>query len=215
MFFTRARSIALFLFLTVRLGGLNPAFSQNQDLNAPSPEERVAAVQSAMRQKRLSSIPALIKAYDLESEASVRTWQVRALEFLSLTERGKSKKPASAAVLTLLASALRDNSPEVRSSAATALGKLGGKGAVNALAGALVKESNEGVRQNILFWLGGLKDPASVPALGKALAEDKDPNVRAQAARSLKWIGNSSAKAELKKAEKDKDERVRKIANER
>lgn len=198
-----------------RLGGFNPVFPQNQDLNPPSPEERIAAIQSSMRQKKLSSIPALIKAYDLEPEAAVRSWHIRALEFLSLAERGKGKKPASEAVLNLLGKALRDNSPEVRSSAATALGKLGGKRAANALIEALPEESNEGVRQNILFWLGGLKDPASVPALGKALAEDKDPNIRAQAARSLKWIATPAAKTQLKKAEKDKDDKVRRIAHEK
>ena len=115
--------------------------------------------------------------------------------------------------LTAVRSSLVDSDPAVRAEAVIALGQSKDKSASSDLQHMLLNDPSEGVRMSAAFWLGALKDPEAVPALAKALANDSDPHVRAQAAHSLKWVGTTASKAELRKARNDKDARVRKIAN--
>lgn len=139
-----------------------------------------------------------------ESDPKVRT------KLVSLLGHTKMDSSSVASVRERLA----DSDPAVRAEAAVALAQSGDQNAASDLRNTLLKDPSEGVRMTAAFWLGALKDRSSIPALSKALSEDSDPHVRAQAAHSLKWVGTTAARNELRKGRGDRDGRVRKITNE-
>jgi HEAT repeat protein len=86
--------------------------------------------------------------------------------------------------------------------AIAALGRIGGKAAMNALCDALLKDIDMGVRMRAATGLGTIGDKEAVPDLIKALA-DRNEYVRVAAASSLGEIGDQTANTALKGALKD------------
>ena len=177
-----------------------PSFAA-PDLSTSAVQHRIDAVQSSIRNQRVSAVPQLIADFDAEQHPTVRAWILRGLTSLD---------PAQA--LPVLKKGVLDPAPEVRLVAAGQLGRLASPEAEAALIAALAAEVNAGVRQTMVFWLGTFKDPAAVSALGQVLNKDANVSVRAQAARSLKSLGTPKAKRALKAGQEDADERVRKLS---
>ena len=142
---------------------------------------------------------ALIRAESAESD------RARLADAFGLLPR----KPSEAAELDEL---LSDPSAQVRLSAVTALGRLGGPEAETRLRTALAGDVSAGVRLNAAFWLGQHKTAASIAALGDALAKDSDANVRVNSAQSLSRMSSSAAGRALRRGADDSDERVRRWA---
>jgi len=86
---------------------------------------------------------------------------------------------------------LKDANPDVRRSAANALGKIGDASAVPGLVEALEDRDNY-VRNSATFALGCVGDASAVLALVKAL-QDEDGGVRIEATYALGKIGDISA----------------------
>ncbi|MCW3097793.1 MAG: lyase [Chthonomonadaceae bacterium] len=101
---------------------------------------------------------------------------------------------------------LKDADPDVRRSAANALGKIGGPSVTLALIESL-KDENYLVRQNAVIALRKIGDASAIPALIQVLP-DEDDYVRREVAAALNKIGTSAVPA-LIEALKDKEGRVR------
>lgn len=114
----------------------------------------------------------------------------------------------SAAVVSALASALRDRSPRVRAAAATGLAAAAGPDSVPALAEALDREKKASVRKSLAHALGSVADRRSTPALLSAL-KDKEAEVRGAAAVGLGRYADPSAVPFLVEALTDRDAFVR------
>jgi HEAT repeat protein/beta-lactamase regulating signal transducer with metallopeptidase domain len=97
----------------------------------------------------------------------------------------------SRAVVALV-TAISDDDPSVRLSAAETLGKFRDPRAVQALIQALRQDPDPKVRAMAAWALGEIEDPAAVPALSSALGDD-DATVRVQAAEALGNIEDASA----------------------
>ncbi|HKY60740.1 MAG TPA: HEAT repeat domain-containing protein [Gemmatimonadota bacterium] len=117
----------------------------------------------------------------------------------------------SRAVVALI-TALSDDDPNVRLSAAETLGKFGDPRAVQALIQALRQDPDPKVRAMAAWALGEIEDPAAVSALSTALREDDDPVVRVHAAEALGNIEDALAIGVLGDAVKDTEVQVRRAA---
>jgi HEAT repeat protein len=94
--------------------------------------------------------------------------------------------------------ALDDESFEVRTSAAIALGKTGSKDGAKALREASVKDKHKDVRDSAVLGLGLLGDPGDIPFLLKVLRDDKEnQRHRSFAAFALGLIGGEDAATAL------------------
>ncbi|MGJ5068848.1 HEAT repeat domain-containing protein [Bradyrhizobium oligotrophicum] len=93
--------------------------------------------------------------------------------------------------VSVLCTALQDEAPGVRGSAATALGALGNSSAVSVLCAALQDEATN-VRGSAATALGALGDRSAVSVLCTAL-QDEASNVRGSAATALGALGDRSA----------------------
>jgi len=114
---------------------------------------------------------------------------------------------ARAGELDRLTDQLKHNSSRLRARAASALGKLGDKRAVEPLINAL-KDEDRSVRSSASGALGRLGDPRAVEPLIAAL-KDQDKYVRRSAASALGRLGDKRAVEPLIAALKDKDAGVR------
>jgi HEAT repeat protein len=99
---------------------------------------------------------------------------------------------------------LKHKDPDIRSTAATVLGKYGAeaKEAVPALT-ATLKDEDKHVREAAAYALAGIGRDAreALPALKEAL-KDRDPQVRAAAAHAVKAIQNPGVTQQSKKKKK-------------
>ncbi len=108
---------------------------------------------------------------------------------------------------------LTDPDPDVRASAADALGDLGGGVAVEALGKAVTSDPDPDVRQAVAFNLGYLEDMAAVAPLVLSLETEPEPSVRRWAALSLAEYPTPETEAALLQAVAgDPDLRIRTIA---
>ena len=98
----------------------------------------------------------------------------------------------SRAVVALV-TAISDDDPSVRLSAAETLGKFRDPRAVQALIQALRQDPDPKVRAMAAWALGEIEDPAAVSALSAALRDDDNQEVRVQAAEALGNIEDVSA----------------------
>ncbi len=134
-----------------------------------------------------AAVPILIACLEEHEVDEVRTLAARALGLIGYRAR--------AAIPNLIA-ALSDPSPNVRGSAAKALGNVrAGAPAVAPLQG-LLSDPEGDVRQQAalgLGLLGRLAVPA-VPALTRALS-DREPRVRGSSAKALGYVGPKAASA--------------------
>lgn len=103
---------------------------------------------------------------------------------------GKAQERAEARLrsVTALTRALGDELPEVRLSAARALGSLEDPRSVAALSAALRNDPDAEVRKMAAWALGRIEDAAAVPALSQALASDRSVEVRETAVWALGQI---------------------------
>ena len=95
-----------------------------------------------------------------------------------------------------LVSALSDESPRVRQTAADALGMLTWREASPRLSEMLLKDVDANVRQQAAISLSYIMDPASAPSLVKAL-KDSSPAVRYSALHTLAVMKYSPAENEI------------------
>lgn len=111
---------------------------------------------------------------------------------------------------------LGDPDPDVRGSAAMAVGVLKVDKARRQLLGRLDEEQNTDVQVAILKALGQLGDPASVPAIekrtGGGLFSRASTPVRVAAYRALAAIGTPHALSLIEQATEDKDVEIRSVA---
>ncbi len=203
---TRATAVAAVFAAAAAFAAIASAAPAAWDLSLSS-AARAGLAREAIRSEDIGFAGAIVSGFAAEPEPGVRAWMVRAAARL----RPPGLQP-------FLTRALGDPSPEVRQSAAAALGRLGGAAALSSLAAALGAEADSGVRLTIAFWLGfgpGPGGSGAVAALSSVLASDRDPNVRLQAAQSLArlaGLGSGPARSALKLGLKDSDPRVRRAA---
>jgi HEAT repeat protein len=146
------------------------------------------------------AVPALSQALE-----DILFWPVREAVAMALGKLGDYGFSA-------LLQALKYGSPNVRKTAAYALGRLGEPRAVPALMQAL-KDKDWNGREAAAEALGELGDKRAMPALIQALKEDWGWWVRESAAKALSKLGDPGRLA-LIQALKDEDENVRKAAAE-
>jgi HEAT repeat protein len=136
-------------------------------------------------------------------------------QFAQSQFQGQSQNAQSQAntrMVSALFLALRDSIPDVRVSAAHALGSLGDPRAVEALLQALRSDSDAGVRKMAAWALGEIESPAAVGGLSQALRSDDSGEVRASAAWALGEIESAEAVDALGAALRDSSVEVRRNA---
>ena len=101
----------------------------------------------------------------------------------------------------------------VRKRAVTALGDIGGIRVLDALESGMGDRSGE-VRTELAKTFAGIKHQRSMLLLGQMIVGDHDAGVRRQAVRSLYQQKSPAARAFVEAALKDKDDSVRKVADE-
>jgi HEAT repeat protein len=87
---------------------------------------------------------------------------------------------------------LRHDDHRVRRSAATALAKMGSRGAVSALRAAML-DASPNVRMQATIAVATRKDPNSTPLFIRALSDEKDPEVQRALLSALGKLGSSEA----------------------
>jgi len=143
----------------------------------------------------LEKFPNIIKRLESEDEYVRR----RMAE-----ELGESGLASAAGILVKL---LKEDA-EVRSVAAKALAKIGGKQAIESLVETL-RHPEADVRRFAAITLGKIGDGAATQPLVEAMLNDGEEEVREYAASALGKIGDERAVEPLLRALKDKDEDVR------
>jgi HEAT repeat protein len=91
-----------------------------------------------------------------------------------------------------LVRSLRHHDARVRRSAATALAKLGSRGAVAALRAAML-DASPNVRMQATIAVATRKDPNSTPLFIRALSDEKDPEVQRALLTALGKLGSEDA----------------------
>jgi HEAT repeat protein len=124
----------------------------------------------------------------------------------------KAQSQANGRMVSALVVALRDSIPDVRVSAAHALGSLGDPRAVEALLQALRSDSDAGVRKMAAWALGEIESPSAVGGLSQAVRSDSSAEVRAAAAWALGEIESAEAVDALGAALRDSSVEVRRNA---
>ncbi|MDZ8239416.1 MAG: HEAT repeat domain-containing protein [Nostoc sp. ChiQUE01a] len=114
------------------------------------------------------------------------------------------------AAITGLIKLIEDPDPNMRSSAASALSKIGSKSAITRLI-KLIKDSDSNVRSSAASALSKIGSKSAITGLIK-LIEDSDSNVRLIAALHLGQIGSKAVISQLIKFIEDSDSNVRFIA---
>ena len=124
----------------------------------------------------------------------------------------KAQSQANSRMVSALFVALRDSIPDVRVSAAHALGSLNDPRAVEALLQALRSDPDAGVRKMAAWALGEIESPAAVGGLSQAVRSDSSAEVRASAAWALGEIESAEAVEALGAALRDSSVEVRRNA---
>jgi HEAT repeat protein len=177
---------------------LTPLQKALGDLKSTDPSLRRRGAEDLARLRDAHAAPALVVALS-DEDASVRAAVARALGLMRSPDGTKE-----------LSRVLRDDpDPQVRQSAAVALGFIGDRSAAGALTAAL--KDHPGVRYAACQALSSLRDPSAVPALSEAL-KDPEANFRRAAAQSLGEIGDAAAVPALRPLLKDDDIGVRTAA---
>lgn len=161
-------------------------------------EVKISAIRALGKLRDPRAIPELEVAFDNDD------FQVRQAVVDAIGEIVNENHP-------IIERALKDNSKDVRWSAAHAAGKIGDPSIVDALV-ATTKDDDPAVRQAVAESLGKLKHPSARPALVECLVSDSDERVREFAARALGAIGDPAANDPLIMALDDEKEQVRQAA---
>jgi hypothetical protein len=112
--------------------------------------------------------------------------------------------------VTVLISALEDESEDVRSDAAKALGDIGDISAVEPLSQVLLEDEEYSVRGAAAQALGEIGDPSAIDSLNQSLLGDENSSVRSAVTKALAAIGDTGAVETLCEALiTDEDEFVR------
>ncbi len=172
-------------------------------------EVRIAAARALAKLTGEKAVDALIGAVNNDESPQVRIAAIDGLLILGGLE-----------ALDAIISALSDPTPEVRTTAAAALGVANISGgeeyqkAIDALAAALDEDEAEEVRAAAAIALTNLPGEEAVDSLIKALKEDQSERVRILAIDGLAALGDPKAIEPLVAALSDLDTEVRKAAAE-
>jgi len=143
-------------------------------LKDPNPTVRETA-EASLKEKGEAATAALVHALRFRKDPEVKKDAAYALTLIG---------PSSARLLVV---ALRDKDPEVRYIAATTLGDVGDREAVDALMLALEKDDSPRVRYQAVVSLGKLHDTRAAGALVHA-TKDQNPKVAEAARKALRNI---------------------------
>jgi HEAT repeat protein len=173
----------------------SPLSQAMTDLKSTDVSVRRRATEELARLREPRSTPALIVAMS-DQDPGVRAGAARALGLLRVPDGVKE-----------LTRVLReDPEPQVRQSAAVALGFIGDGSAGGPLAAAL-SDGDAATRLAAVQALSTLRSPAGVPALTESLKSPSQP-LRRAAALALGEIGDASAAPALRPLLKDADPAV-------
>ncbi len=120
--------------------------------------------------------------------------------------------PSPSATVEALASAVSDESYNVRLAAVQSLGNLQDPAAIAALAEALKKDTDARVREAAAWALGEIDDNRAVPHLLEALKTERSVKVREKIVNSLREIGDPSATSGIVAILRDAAPEVRRAA---
>ena len=159
------------------------------------------ATPAQARQERNAAVDALVVAIHDQS-AEVRMSVIQALASLDADPRS---------VAALIQALRTDPDPQVRNTAAWALGQIEDRAATPALLAAMAGDRAVEVRRTCVWALGQLEDPAAVDGLIRA-THDADADVRRTALWALGQIEDARAVPGLSAALRDGDVEVRRTA---